>query len=498
MNDSSKTADCLADTAEGPVRGLLAEGVRVFRGVPYARPMTGELRFHDPLPAQPRGRELDAREPAPIAPQGRSRLALAMGDFTLEQSEDCLTLDIYAPDCAPGSRKPVIAWIHGGAFTSGAGSLPWYGGGALARNGDVVTVGINYRLGALGFLYLPGLSTGNMGLKDQVLALQWIKQNIQHFGGDPDNITVMGQSAGGASIAAMLTRPELDGLFRRAIMQSASMGRMLSDPDESEQMGRAYLKLLDIEPGRAAELRQVPVDKLLQAQQALGAAQRKLAQTKPPFWLVRDGGYIHSELLDTLGPDRKLGLDLLIGTTREEMAAFYHPDEAVRNAGMDVVEQLFRAEFGDQAPQYMDAYRRRRALPDSATLLGDMYTDKVFRLGSLELAGVFGKKGLSAHVYQFDWQSPAGYESCHCLELPFVFGDLRPWADAPMLAGMGKHEFEGLSTAMQQAWIAFARSGNPGHAGIPQWDAYSDANRNVMHFDRLIEPRRAWIAPGAE
>ena len=498
MNDSAKTTDCVADTAEGPVRGRLIEDVRVFRGVPYAQAMTGELRFRDPLPAQPRGRELDAREPAPIPPQGRSRLALAMGDFSLQQSEDCLTLDIYAPDCAPGSRKPVIAWIHGGAFTSGAGSLPWYGGGTLARNGDVVTVGINYRLGALGFLYLPGLSAGNLGLKDQVQALQWIKQNIQHFGGDPDNITVMGQSAGGASIAAMLTMPQLDGLFKRAIMQSASMGRMFNSPEDSERLGRAYLKLLDIAPGQAAQLRQVPVDKLLQAQGALGAAERKLAQTKPPFWLVRDGDYIRSELLDTLGPDRRLGIDLLIGTTREEMAAFYKHDEAVRNAGADVVEQLFRAEFGDQARQYMDAYRRRRAVPNAAALLGDMNTDKVFRLGSLELAAAFQRKGLSAYVYQFDWQSPAGYESCHCLELPFVFGDLRPWADAPMLAGMDESEFAGLSNAMQQAWAAFARSGDPGHAGIPQWDAYSDENRNVMHFDRLIEPRRAWIAPGLD
>jgi para-nitrobenzyl esterase len=457
--------------------------------------MTGELRFHDPLPAEPRGRELNARNTAPIAPQGRSRLALAMGDFTLPQSEDCLTLDICAPDCAPGARKPVIAWIHGGAFTSGAGSLPWYGGSALARNGDVVTVGINYRLGALGFLYLPGLSAGNLGLKDQVLALQWIKQNIHHFGGDPENITVMGQSAGGASIAAMLTMPELDGLFRRAIMQSASMGRMFNAPDESERLGRAYLKLLDIQPDRAAELRKVPVDRLLQAQQALGAAERKLAQTKPPFWLVRDGAYIRSELLDTLGPQRKLGIDLLIGTTREEMAAFYRHDDAVRNAGADVVEQLFRVEFGDKAAIYMDAYKRRRALPNAAALLGDMNTDKVFRLGSLELAGLFGRKGLSAHVYQFDWQSPAGYESCHCLELPFVFGDLRPWAGAPMLEGMDTHEFEGLSGAMQQAWAAFAHGGDPGHAGIPRWKAYTDENRNVMHFGRVIEPRRAWIAP---
>src|SRR3546814_9625699 len=198
----------------------------------------------------------------------------------------------------------------------------------MARNGHVVTVSINYRLGALGFLYLPGVAEGNMGLKEQVLAIRGIKDNIGSFGGDPGNITLAGQSSGGASIAALLTMPDLDGLFRRIIMQSASIGRLFFDPEEAEKLGRSFLKHLDLDYGDAHKRRHLPVGQLLKAQQDLGAAEYKLAQTKPPFWLVRDGDFIDNELLDCVAR-RELNVDMLIGTTREEMMAFYYFDARV-------------------------------------------------------------------------------------------------------------------------------------------------------------------------
>jgi para-nitrobenzyl esterase len=179
----------------------------------------GELRFAPPEAVAPWRETRDATRDGPIPPQGRSRLAHVMGDFERAQSEDCLTLNIWTP-AADGKRRPVMVWIHGGAFSSGAGSLPWYSGERFAQNGDVVVVSINYRLGALGFLCLPGVSPGNLGLLDQIAALKFVRDHIAAFGGDPDNVTVVGQSAGAGSIAILMTMPLAKGLFRRASLQS--------------------------------------------------------------------------------------------------------------------------------------------------------------------------------------------------------------------------------------------------------------------------------------
>ena len=193
-------------TKAGELRGAYENGIAVFRGVPYAAAPVGELRFSPPQPVPAWQGVRDATQDGPIAPQGRSRLAHVMGDFERPQSEDCLTLNIWTP-AADSAKRPVLVWIHGGAFASGAGSLPWYSGERFAANGDVVVVSINYRLGALGFLCLPGVSDGNLGLLDQVAALRFVRDNIAAFGGDPDNVTVVGQSAGAASIAILMTMP---------------------------------------------------------------------------------------------------------------------------------------------------------------------------------------------------------------------------------------------------------------------------------------------------
>src|ERR1041384_2546722 len=206
-------------TTAGELRGASENGIAVFRGVPYAAAPIGELRFQPPQPVPGWQGVRDATKDGPIAPQGRSRLAHIMGDFERPQSEDCLTLNIWTPAPA-GKKRPVLVCIDGGAFASGAGSLDWYSGERFAIDGDAVAVSINYRLGILGFLCLPGVSEGNLGLLDQVAALRFVRENIAAFGGDPDNVTVVGQSAGAASIAILMTMPAVNGLFRRAILQS--------------------------------------------------------------------------------------------------------------------------------------------------------------------------------------------------------------------------------------------------------------------------------------
>src|SRR6478609_2261090 len=244
-------------TKAGELRGTYENGIAVFRGVPYAAAPIGELRFSPPQPTPPWQGVRDATQDGPIPPQGRSRLAHIMGDFERRQSEDCLTLNIWTP-AAYSKKRPVLVWIHGGAFASGAGSLPWYSGERFAANGDVVVVSINYRLGVLGFLCLPGVSDGNLGLLDQVAALRFVRDNIAAFGGDPDNVTVVGQSAGASSIAFLMTMPQARGLFRRAIMQSTPFGRLTRVLDDSHRVGRRLLEVLELKPDEADKLKTEP------------------------------------------------------------------------------------------------------------------------------------------------------------------------------------------------------------------------------------------------
>src|SRR5579862_8204683 len=270
-------------TKPGELRGVTENGVVVFRAVPYAAPPIGELRFSPPQPMPAWRGMRDASKDGPIAPQGRSRLAHVMGDFERPQSEDCLTLNIWTP-AADGKKRPVMVWIHGGAFASGAGSLPWYSGERFAAQGDLVFVSINYRLGALGFLCLPGVSPGNLGLLDQVAALRFVRDNIAAFGGDPNNVTVIGQSAGAASIAILMTMRQADGLFRRAILQSTPFGRMSRTLEDAHRIGRRLLDVLELKPERVGDLKSLPFTRLVTAQGELGRLERKFADALAPFW----------------------------------------------------------------------------------------------------------------------------------------------------------------------------------------------------------------------
>src|SRR4051812_16329915 len=280
--------DLVVQTKAGALRGARENGLAVFRGVPYAAAPVGDLRFAPPQPVAPWRETRDATQDGPIPPQGRSRLAHVMGDFERPQSEDCLTLTVWTP-AVDSKKRPVLVWIHGGAFASGAGSLPWYSGERLAANGDVVVVSINYRLGALGFLCLPGISDGNLGLLDQVAALRYVRDNIAQFGGDPGNVTVVGQSAGAASIAIIMTMPQTQGLFRRAILQSTPFGRMARTLEDSHRVGFRLLEVLGLKPEEARQLKSLPFAKFIAAQGEVARLEKKFADALAPFWPVIDG-----------------------------------------------------------------------------------------------------------------------------------------------------------------------------------------------------------------
>jgi para-nitrobenzyl esterase len=481
------TDDLVAHIKPGGLRGARENGIAVFRGVPYAAPPVGELRFQPPQPVPAWHGARDASKDGPIAPQGRSRLAHIMGEFERPQSEDCLTLNIWTP--APDSKKrPVLVWIHGGAFTSGAGSLAWYSGERFAANGDLVAVSINYRLGALGFLCLPSVSDGNLGLLDQVAALRFVRDNIAAFGGDPDNVTVVGQSAGAASIAILMTMPQARGLFRRAILQSTPFGRMARTLADAHRIGGRLLEVLGLKASEASQLKSLPFARFVTAQGEVARLEKKFADALAPFWPVIDGKVYHGEVAPALKAGAGAEIDTMIGTTREEMAAFYCIDKDIATADAAALEGVFASVFKFGHRPYYDEIRRTRASGSNAALLGDLVSDAMFRIGSLRMAEARADQGHPAYVYQFDWQSPAGFESCHCIEIPFVFNNFTNWTDSPMLKGAKPEEMSGLAQAMHGAWIAFVRTGKPDHAGLPPWPTYGRENRMTMRFDSTIGP----------
>lgn len=479
--------DLVVATRSGRLRGTRTNGIAVFRGVPYAAAPVGLLRFAPPQPVAAWPNVRDATQDGPIAPQGRSRLAHVMGDFDRPQSEDCLTLTVWTPEADP-AKRPVLVWIHGGAFSSGAGSLPWYSGEQFAAQDDIVAVSINYRLGALGFLCLPGISDGNLGLRDQVAALRFVRENIAAFGGDPDNITVVGQSAGAASIAILLTLPEAAGLFRRAIMQSTPFGRMSRTSEDAHRIGRRLLEVLGLDPSERDKVMALPAANFVAAQGEVARREKKFADAQAPFGPVIDEKVYPRDARAALQAGAGADVDVMIGTTREEMAAFYCIDPEINPAPESAVEIVFASVFRSDYRAYYDEFRATRAAKANAALLGDLMSDAMFRIGSLRMAEWRADRERPVYLYQFDWQSPAGFEACHCLDIPFVFDNFADWLQAPMLKGADPEDIKGLAAAMHGAWAAFARTGKPDHPRLPPWPPYNCKDRMTMRLDSTIGP----------
>ncbi|WP_226899583.1 carboxylesterase family protein [Nonomuraea phyllanthi] len=391
----------------GPAGG----GVTACLGIPYAR----AERFAAPGPARWDG-VLDAARPGPAAPQPPvSRLERVLGPGgELRQGEDCLSLNVWTPG---GGGLPVLVWLHGGGFVTGSGSQAWYDGALLAGRGRMVVVTINYRLGALGYLYVsPEFAPPNLGLLDQLAALGWVRRNIAAFGGDPGLVTLAGQSAGALSALALLRHPDGHGLFRQVILQSTPAGVPPYSLGEAAEIGRVFLDVLGLRPADAGRLRALPVADLLAAQGETARRTARPMAVTPPFQLVAGDG-VPADL--TTGT--RIRPPVLIGTTRDEARAFFP------QAGAELTERLFSE-------------------------------------GSLRLAG----QARSAYAYRFDWSPPGSpYGACHCIELPFVFGTQRAWRDSPMLAGAEPARLGQLTEQVQRAWTAFVHGGSPGWPAFP-------------------------------
>lgn len=486
MHDTTKAPE--ARIANGLLRGRWEDGVAMFRGVPYAAAPVGERRFAPPAPCPSWAGARDASENGPIPPQPPSRLNMVMGNFSRPQSEDCLTLTIATP-AADGAKRPVFVWIHGGAYLSGAGSLDWYNGATFARTGGIVAVSVNYRLGALGFLQLPGVSPGNLGLMDQIAALRWVRQNIAAFGGDPDQVTLAGQSAGSHSIAYLMATPSTEGLFRRAILQSAPMGLRPAGEEKTSRVAAKLLEALGIAPRDAARLREVPAERMIAAQVEVMKAERRFAESEPPFVPAIDGDLIPGDYMPALARGAAAKVDVMVGTTREESAAFFAFDAEAKAASRAQLEARAQTLLGPDADAYLDELARMRPVATPFSQLADLSSDSNFRRPSLQFAEYRAAQGRAAYVYQFDWQSPMpGIAACHCLDIPFVFDNPEAWTDSPMLAGADGAEIAALSRTMNKAWAAFVRTGDPNHDGLPRWRPYEPQKRETMRFDVVVEP----------
>ncbi len=497
----------VVETASGKVAGLRVEGLCRFRGIPYARPPVGPLRLRAPQPPEPWSEVRDARSFGPSAPQPKLRFELAPGMAVGEQSEDCLTLNVTTPAADSGSR-PVLVWIHGGAFNVGSGSQAVYDVRPLVRRGDVVVVTFNYRLGALGFLYLAELMddahgiSANCGILDQVRALEWLRESIGAFGGDPDNVTIFGESAGGMSVATLLGLPRARGLFRRAIAQSGAAHR-INRADEATAVAENLLGHLGLARSQAARLLTLPVPQLLEGQDAcIQELERESARRA--FCPTVDGASLPEWPLDAIRRGLSRDVDLLLGVTRDEWKLFGFIDPQART--LDEARLLARIE--NRQPGHgaalVAAYRSARegSRPtDPPALFFALETDRVFRIPAIRLAEAQCAHRDRVFFYRMDWESPlleGALGACHGVDVPFVFGTV----DGPggrLFAGEGRAT-RALSEKMMDAWLAFARSGDPRHPGLPEWPPYEPQRRATLIFDRQCrieddpeaEERRAW------
>jgi para-nitrobenzyl esterase len=483
------------ETAAGALEGAevtAPDGTPLHRflGVPYAAPPVGRLRWRPPEPAT---RWTDVRAALDFGPGAPQAVALdsPLPGFLADAagtSEDCLTLNVWAP-ATEGEPRPVLVWIPGGAFMSGGSAQPVYDGARLAAEADAVVVTINYRLGALGFLALGGDAATNCGLRDQFAALAWVRDNAGRLGGDPGLVTVFGESAGAGSVLQLLASPRRGDAFRRAIVQSCQP--KVLRPEQAELVTKAFLDHLGVagsggDRADVERLRELPVDALLEAQGAAFVA-TMLATDMMPFHPIDDGDVVDGHPIDALRAGRGRAVDLVIGTTSDELRLFEDPASA--GLGRDelvqrIARQTGEAAGGDQAVEperAVDLYLE--ALGPGATP-GDVWervrTDTMMRVPSLRVAEAQAAFNPNTFVYRFDWRSPR-IGAAHATDIPFTFGtfDREGWGDA-----VGADErAERLGANLRAAWAAFARHGDPSHDGIGRWPRYDEARRSTMIFD---------------
>ena len=475
----------IVETRYGKVQGSEQGSISVWKGIPFAQPPTGQRRFRAPQPPEPWTGVREATTFSPMAPQvpevGASMVGAIGAERAVEprpMSEDCLYLNIWSPG-ADHEMRPVMVYIHGGAFTLGSASDPWYDGTSFAANHNIVVVSLNYRLGILGFAYLKNLAgedatyTGNCGLLDQIAALQWVRGNIAAFGGDPDKVTVMGESAGAMSIGALLGMPAAQGLFRRAILQSGGASNLVTRP-RATQVAQALLAKLGLETSQLAALADVPLEVLLKIQPELGREFGGILAYSPMI----DGETLPQHPSAVIAQGSAANVAILAGTNRDEWRLF-----AMMSGGPKVDEEQLTRIFGDEARPALAVYTEARADQSPELAWIDIMSDLVFRMPAIRLAEAQVKLGAPVWMYRFDWESPAFggvLGAAHAMDIPFVFNTLDVGLSRTFTGDSPTRQ--PLADLMHASWAAFIRSGTPAIADLPAWPPYDLERRATMIF----------------
>ena len=480
-------------TTSGQVAGYIENGIYIYKGIPYAK----AERFMPPMAPDAWEGIRSSRAYGPTCPQAKR-----MGWYSDESAfsfnwddgfpdEDCLRVNVWTPGVDDGKKRPVMVWLHGGGYAAGSGQeLPSYDGTNMAKEHDVVVVTLNHRLNVLGFLDLSSFGakyakSGNVGLMDLVVALQWVHDNIGAFGGDPANVTIFGQSGGGGKVSTLLATPSANGLFHKAIVQSGSMLRTM-DARYSRRIGEETVRLLGLDAASIDSLARVPYNELLAAGEKAVANVRQQAEKEGDVscfifgWAPTvDGNVLPAQPFDPVAPAQSKDIPVMIGTTLHEFtASTYVP--AFRTIGQEQAVGMLRQKYGDRTDEFVSLFGKVYPGYQPKDL---MDVDFTFRPGAVEQASLKASQGgAPVYMYMFAWESPVMdgiLRSTHCMEIPFVFDNALRHAS---MTGGGT-DAQALAKKMSTAWANFARTGNPNAEGLPEWPAFTPDGGATMWFD---------------
>lgn len=481
---AAQSAGPIVSTTLGPVRGSIEEGVHVFKGIPYGADTSGDARWMPSRAREPWSEPREALEYGPSAPQGAE-----------SGSEDCLVMNVFTPGLDDGGRRPVMVWLHGGGFRSLSASSPMYDGVNLCNRGDVVVCSLNHRLNVFGYLHLGDiagddyLDSGNAGMLDIVHALEWVRDNIERFGGDPDNVTIFGESGGGRKVTTLLAMPPARGLFHRAIVQSGP-GIRLQPRDRSTELTLALLDELDLPRAGASRLHDLPMEALLEAQAAVSGRLDPDARAKGIF---EQHGFVPTVgvpslpdyAFDPVATEVSADVPILVGTNLHELAYFLQDDEAIveRTLTRAELRERIRPMAPERADRILDTYDRTYPDASYAEKYVLMLSDRTYRYDSIRLAQRKALQGRGpVWMYLFAWETPVRdgrLGAHHALEITFAFDNV---TKVPAMSGGGERA-RTLADRMSDAWIAFARHGDPNVSKLPSWPTYDPTRRATMVLD---------------
>jgi para-nitrobenzyl esterase len=489
----------VAQTESGKVRGYIHNGIYTYKGIPYAQ----ASRFMAPVKPAPWEGVRSSLTYGPVCPLMDPTTNVAdESEFIFHHdwgypNEDCLRLNVWTPAItATGGdmkKRPVMVWLHGGGHTAGSSQeLPSYDGENLSKKGDVVVVSINHRLNILGFLNLSAYgekykASANAGMIDIVAALDWVKANIKNFGGDPDNVTIFGQSGGGGKVNTLLNAPSAKGLFHKAVIQSGGLGLRFNDSEATKRVAAAVLAELKLQPSQIDSIQKIPYATLVaagkKAIQKVSGELKAEGKTLPVFGLgwgpCHDGSFLPYQPHEAAAQAISANIPLLIGSTKNEfMPSLFMPQ--LKQGSLDAVKDHIQKQYGDKAGAYTAAVKK--AYPNDTRPTDLVDVDDLFRRSAIKMADIKAVSPAPVYMYLFAWQSPVmdgNYKALHCMEIPFVFNNISRCEE---MTGGGKEAYE-LADKVSQSWINFARTGNPGHKGIPNWQKYTPANGATMIFD---------------